>query len=118
MRARNGANDEDDDDDFYAGRGGAGEQQSLLVKEQDETIASLAKSVNRVQNMAIMVNEELASQNRLIGQIDDDVEKTDNRLRSMNTRLRHLANDQDRGKYCVIVLLLVVLVILTMMVLS
>jgi hypothetical protein len=68
--------------------------------------------------MALRVNEELASQNQLISQIDEDVEKTDNKLRSMNTRLRHLTQDKDRGKYCVIVILLIVLAILTFLVLS
>ena len=117
MRARGGA--DDDDDSFYSRPGAvAAETQSLLVAEQDETIRSLASSVTRVQDMALRVNEELASQNRLIGQIDDEVEKTDNSMRSMNSRLRKLAHDKDRGKYCVIVLLIVVLVILTMMVLS
>ena len=71
-----------------------------------------------VHGMATMVNEELASQNRLISEIDEDVEKTDSRLRMMHSKLRNLANDSDRGKYCLIVVLLIVLAILTMAVLS
>eukprot|EP00325_Prymnesiales_sp_UTEX-LB-985_P024899 CAMPEP_0174719866 /NCGR_PEP_ID=MMETSP1094-20130205/32185_1 /TAXON_ID=156173 /ORGANISM="Chrysochromulina brevifilum, Strain UTEX LB 985" /LENGTH=122 /DNA_ID=CAMNT_0015920257 /DNA_START=137 /DNA_END=505 /DNA_ORIENTATION=- len=120
LRSGGGARafDDDEDDDFYSSGGGVAEQQRLLVREQDDTIKSLASSVERVQGMALRVNEELHAQNRLIGEIDEDVEKTDNRLRSLNTTLRNLANDQDRGKYCVICLLLVVLGILTMMVLS
>ena len=111
------AND-DDDDDFYSGSRGASESQRLLVREQDETIASLSTSVDRVQSMAIRVNEELASQNRLIGEIDDDVEKTDSRLKQLNTQLRKLSQDQDRGKYCVICVLTGVLIVLVMLVLS
>ena len=108
----------DDDDDFYCGSNGAAEQQRLLVREQDDTIGALGKTVERVHGMATMVNEELASQNRLISEIDEDVEKTDSRLRMMHSKLRNLANDSDRGKYCLIVVLLIVLAILTMAVLS
>ena len=117
MRAR-GRDLDDDDDDFYSGARGSSETQSLLVKEQDDTIRSLANSVSRVQDMALRVNEELASQNKLIGEIDEEVDKTDTRLRSMNSRLRKLAQDKDSGKYCVIFILLIVLAILTMLVLS
>ena len=109
---------DDDDDDFYHSSSGTAETQRLLVREQDDTIASLSSSVDRVQSMAIRVNEELASQNRILGELDDDVEKTDTRMRTLNTRLRKLSQDSNRGQYCVICILLVVLFILVMLVLS
>ena len=111
--------DDDDDDDFYAGSSkGAAEQQRLLVREQDDTIGNLAKTVERVQGMAIRVNEELASQNKLIDEIDGEVVKTDSRMKMLNTKLRHIANDSDRGKYCLICVLLGVLGVLVLLVLS
>lgn len=109
----------DDDDDFYGGgTSGAGEQQRLLVREQDETIGNLAKTVARVQGMAVAVNEELASQNKMISEIDDDVVRTDARLKTLNTKLRSLANDSDRGKYCLILVLMILLGFLILLVLS
>ena len=111
--------DDDDDDDFYSGsRHTAAEQQRLLVREQDNTIKSLASSVERVHGLARVVNDELSSQNHLLEEMDVEVEKTDSRLKGLNTQLRKLANDSDRGKYCLIVFLLIVLAILTLMVLS
>lgn len=109
--------DDDDDDDFYSGRGG-GETQKLLVREQDDTIRGLATSVERVQGMALRVNEELSLQNRLIEEIDEDVERTDSRMKGLHTQLRRLANDSDRGKYCMILVLLVLLVVLVVLVIS
>lgn len=119
MRSRGAASlgDDDDEDDFYAGRGGS-ETQKLLVREQDDTIKSLATSVGIVQGMALRVNEELAAQNRLIEEIDDEVEKTDSRMKGLHTQLRKLANDSDRGKYCAIVVLLIVLIVLVLLVIS
>ena len=109
---------DDDDDDFYSGSGGAEEQKRLLVREQDENIGMLAQSVSRVQDMAIRVNEEITSTSRLISEIDEDVERTDSRLKTLNTTLRKLSNNSDRGKYCLIVVLLIVLGILVLLVLS
>ena len=68
--------------------------------------------------MAVRVNEELAEQNKLISEIDDDVSRTDAGLKTLHGRLRNLANDSDRGKYCLILVLLLVLGWLTLMVLS
>lgn len=108
----------DDDDDFYSGSGAAAEQQRLLVREQDDTIRQLGSSVERVQNMALRVNEELAEQNRMIDDLDEEVERTDSRMKGLHTTLRRLSNDSDRGKYCIILVLLLVLAVLTFMVLS
>ena len=97
------ADGDDDEDDFY---NRSGETQKLLIREQDETLKHLAGAVDRVQGMAIRVNEELSSQNVLLDDIEDQVEKTDSRMASLHRQLKTLANDKDRGKYCVIVCLL------------
>ena len=110
---------DDDDDDFYQGRNLSGqEQQRLLVREQDDTIKNLAKSVELRHGLARRVNDELASQNHLLEEMDEDVENTNYRLKGLNTQLRKLANDGDRGKYCLILVLLIVLGVLIMLVLS
>ena len=121
MRRAGLAAADDDDDDFYSGGGAGGvaaEQQRLLVREQDDTIKQLGSSVERVQNMAQRVNDELAEQNRMIDDLDEEVGRTDSRMKGLNTTLRRLSNDSDRGKYCLIIVLLIVLAILTLMVLS
>lgn len=117
MSHHRGGHIHDDSDDFYV-RGSVAETQRLLVQEQDDTIRGLAASVQRVQGMALLVNEELAAQNRLLEDIDEDVDRTDSKIKSLHGRLARLANDRDSGKYCVIVCLLVVLGILILLVLE
>jgi len=85
---------------------------------QDETLKHLANSVDRVQSMALRVNEELVDQNRMLTDIDNEVDRTESKLASVHKSLKMLANDSDRGKYCVICLLIVLLVWLVMMVLE
>ena len=119
MAFRGGRRDEDDDDDddFYSAKGGS-EKQALLMKQQDSTISMLASSVERVQGMARMVNEELAAQNTMIEEIDEEVDRTDSKIKSLQGKLKLLANNSDRGKYCVILLLLGLLAVLLWMVLE
>ncbi|KAL1528700.1 hypothetical protein AB1Y20_010034 [Prymnesium parvum] len=107
---------DDDDDDFYGV--GSTETQKLLLKEQDATIRGLAASVQRVQGMALLVNEELSAQNRLIDDIDENVDRTDSKMKGLHRKLTLLANDRDSGKYCVIACLLIVLAILIFLVLG
>ena len=115
MAYRGGRPNEDESDDFYAR---SGETQKLLLREQDDTLKQLASSVDRVQSMSIRVNDELADQNRMLTDIDDEVDRTESKLASVHKSLKKLANDSDRGKYCVILLLIGLLVWLIMMVLE
>lgn len=94
------------------------ETQRLLVREQDHKLEQLGDSVRRVQGMALRVNEELASQNALIDDLDTEMEKTDGRVHSLHRQLKRLANDSDKGKYCVICFLIVLLFFLTNAVLN
>ena len=110
-----GGRPNEEDDDFYAR---SGETQKLLLRDQDETLKSLANSVDRVQSMALRVNEELADQNKILVDIDNEVDRTGGKLASVHSSLKKLANDTDRGKYCVICLLIGLLVWLIMMVLE
>ena len=108
-------NDEEEPDDYYAKNS---ETQKLLMRDQDDTLKMLGSAVDRVQSMARQVNQELSDQNQMLDTIDDEVDKTESKLASVHKSLKLLANDTDRGKYCVICLLIVLLVWLVMMVLD
>lgn len=106
--------DPDDDDDHHSS-----ETQSLLAKQrQDDRMNQLEASVDRVSGIATLVNEELRDQNRMIDDIDSEVDRTSSKLAGLQTQLRRISNDKDKGKYCVILCLLVLLFILISMVLN
>ena len=110
MRGRAGS----DDEDFYAH-----ENQRLLQHEEDNTLHDLGSTVLRVHNMARQVNDEIHTQNHLIDEVDDMVDKTDIKMSSLRAKLKRLASDNtNRGKYCVILALLVLLWVLVGMVLE
>lgn len=106
---------DDDGESFYAGQG---EKQQLLMQEQNETLQALQGGINRMGQMALSINEELDSQSRMIEDIDDHIDKTESTLSVLQKKMKELANDSDRGKYCTICFLTVVLVVLFWLVIN
>lgn len=90
---------------------GLGEQQELL-EEQDETLKALRGGIDRVGQMAVTINKELDHHNQIIRDIDEHIDRTETTLSAMQRKLSALAGDSDRGKYCTICVLTVVLVML------
>ena len=91
------ADGDDDEDDFYNCSG----ETAAYPRAGRDACHRVGRRPR--QGMAIRVNEELRSQNVLLDDIEDQVEKTDSRMASLHRQLKTLANDKDRGKYCVIV---------------
>jgi syntaxin 6 len=106
---------EDDGDNFYMSEG---EKQQLLLQEQDETLSALKGGINRMGHLALSINEELDSQNRMIEGIDDHIDKTESSLGGLQKKLKALAADSDSGKYCTVCFLTVVLVVLFWLVIN
>lgn len=49
--------------------------QQQVMEEQDEDVLSLGKTVSRLKDMGIMINEELTIQNEMLGLVEQDVER-------------------------------------------
>lgn len=109
------SDDDDEDESYYLSEG---EKQQLLLQEQNETLQSLQGGITRMGQMALDINDELSTQNRMIQDIDEHIDRTESRLSVLQKRLKDLANDSDRGKYCTICFLTVVLVVLFWLVIN
>ena len=97
------------------------QEQERLVKEQDEQLESLGQGVSRVKALAGVMKNELDEQAVILDRLEDDVERTDSSMRSMQKRLGSLleqAKSSDRALWSVIGCLLVLLAVLTFLVLS
>jgi len=102
-------------------RAGRMQEQERLVKEQDEQLESLGQGVSRVKALAGVMKNELDEQAVILDRLEDDVERTDSSMRSMQKRLGSLleqAKSSDRALWSVIGCLLVLLAVLTFLVLS
>lgn len=96
-------------------------EQASLLRQQDETLATLGQGVQRVKALAGVMNEELSEQVVILDSLDDDVNKTDSAMHTMNRKLKTLVADakkSDRAQWALIGCLILTLVVLTTMVLS
>nr|OQO21880.1 hypothetical protein B0A51_11397 [Rachicladosporium sp. CCFEE 5018] len=54
--------------------------QTQILAEQDEDVMSLGKTVGRLKDMGILINEELEVQNEMLGLIDGDVDRVQGKI--------------------------------------
>ena len=96
-------------------------EQEKLVKEQDAELDQLGQGVKRVKALASVMKEEIDEQVVMLENLEDDVDKTDSNMQSMQKKLKTLVEDtknSDKALWSIIGCLLVMLGILTFMVLS
>jgi regulator of vacuolar morphogenesis len=61
--------------------------QQQVMQEQDEDVMSLGKTVSRLKDMGIMINEELELQNEMLGILDSDVDRHASKLAVAKKRI-------------------------------
>ena len=97
------------------------QEQKSLLKEQDQEIDKLGDAVKRVKALGGVMRDELSEQNVILDQLEEDVDRADSGMQTMQKKLRSMVEDaknSDKAMYSIICCLLSVLAILTFMVLS
>uniref|UniRef100_A0A7S0Q6T0 t-SNARE coiled-coil homology domain-containing protein n=1 Tax=Coccolithus braarudii TaxID=221442 RepID=A0A7S0Q6T0_9EUKA len=97
------------------------QQHQQLLSQQDATLDSLGRGVQRVKALAGVMRDELGEQAIILDSLDEDVEKADTNMNAMSRRLKILAEQtksSERAQWSIITCLLVVLGVLTFMVMS
>ena len=96
------------------------EQQGLL-REQDASLDTLHGSIQRVKALGGVMRDELAEQAVILESLEEDVDKADTNMQTMQKKLKGLVEqtkNSDRALYAVVACLTALLLILTAMVLS
>nr|POE88178.1 vacuolar morphogenesis protein 7 like [Quercus suber] len=62
------------------GNSGVLQLQQQIMQEQDEDVLSLGKTVAKLKDMGIMINEELAIQNEMLGLVEQDTERLQGKI--------------------------------------
>lgn len=92
------------------------EAQQGMMKEQDEVIDRLHAGVTRVKANAVVINEELSKQDRMLNELDKDMTAVQNKLEGAISRVGKLLDAaDDKKKFICIFVLLVVLGVLVML---
>lgn len=89
---------------------------ALLMEEQDETLDELGEAVERVGGMALTINEEITRQNKLLGEMDDDLADAEEKLGVVMGKLAKFLKTKNKWHLCTIMGLSGVVVLLFVMV--
>ncbi|XP_062182424.1 syntaxin-61-like [Phragmites australis] len=103
-----------DNDEFIASES---DQQMLLIKRQDEELDALSASVQRIGGVGLTIHEELAGQEKLLGELSLDMETTSNRLDFVQKRVAMVMKKASlKGQIMIIAFLVVLFIILFVLV--
>jgi len=84
----------------------------MMMRQQDETLEDLDSAVDRVGNIAITINEELGTQNKMLDELATDLDDAEEKLGVVMGKLGKLLKTKDGCQLWTIVSLTLVLVVL------
>eukprot|EP00922_Rhytidocystis_sp_ex-Travisia-forbesii_P058399 GHVS01086322.1.p1 GENE.GHVS01086322.1~~GHVS01086322.1.p1 ORF type:complete len:249 (-),score=64.47 GHVS01086322.1:152-898(-) len=92
------------------------EQQQLLLQQQDEHLEELATSADRLHQTAVVINEELEDQQRMLCELDEDIDREAERMSFVMRKMSRLLKTNDTRQLCLILWLVVIAVVMFLLV--
>ena len=91
-------------------------QQQVIMTQQDKQIDRVGGTMTVLHQMGQDIGIELDEQNKLIDEIDEDMQRTDTRLTSLTKRVnKAIRNSSDRCQLiCIVILVIIIVIILVM----
>jgi hypothetical protein len=111
------ANNHDDDDDDHDIENSAfiadnQAQTSLLMEQQDETLDELGEAVTRVGMMAENISEEIGLQNKMLGEMEEDLTDAEEKLGLVMGKLAKFLKTKNKWQLGTIMMLSLIALIL------
>mmetsp|Transcript_8560 Transcript_8560/g.14445 ORF Transcript_8560/g.14445 Transcript_8560/m.14445 type:complete len:256 (-) Transcript_8560:355-1122(-) len=94
------------------------QSQQAAIAEQDEQLGVLSGVANRLGRMARNINEELRAQGRALDEFTQEVDETHGRMAAALNVMQKMLKSKDRGKFCAIIVLTILLAVLLVLVFS
>ena len=91
-------------------------QTMQMIDQQDDQLESLGKSVDRLGNIGKDINQELKEQDKMLDNLDKDMEDASSNMASVQEALGKLLNTKDGCQIWTIVVLALILIALVAMV--
>jgi syntaxin 6 len=91
-----------------------GQQQQTMemIQQQDVALDSLGNAVDRLEGMGRTINTELKEQNRLLDELDQDIDDAGEKMNFVMGKLSKLLKTKDGCQIWTIVILAIILIIL------
>lgn len=90
---------------------------SLLIQQQDETLDELDEAVVRVGSMATSIHEELSTQNKILNEMDEDLQDAEEKLGVVMGKLAKMLKTKDKCQLGTILVLMLTALVLFFLVL-
>uniref|UniRef100_A0A7S4IM31 t-SNARE coiled-coil homology domain-containing protein n=1 Tax=Odontella aurita TaxID=265563 RepID=A0A7S4IM31_9STRA len=101
--------DSDEADDFISQQV---RNQRLQMKRQDEGLEMLGQSADRLGQLSMNIHEELGQQNKLLDEMEDDLDQATTRLDFVTQKTRELVQRSGGKKNFLIIVGLTIVVII------
>jgi len=92
--------------------------QQTALQDQDEQLGALSGVMTRLGNMGRAIHEELISQGKALDEFTAEVDETQGRMRQAISVMQKMLKNKENGKFCAILVLSIVLIILMFLVFS
>ncbi|KAG2008751.1 hypothetical protein CC2G_014145 [Coprinopsis cinerea AmutBmut pab1-1] len=92
----------------------AREEQQIMLREQDQTIDSIAGTLNTIAQQASLMGQEISEHNEMLDDLEQNVDRTQDKVSDGMRRLRKFLRDsEEKGSgWCIIFLIIVLMALL------
>eukprot|EP00931_Biecheleriopsis_adriatica_P090301 TRINITY_DN64307_c0_g1_i1.p1 TRINITY_DN64307_c0_g1~~TRINITY_DN64307_c0_g1_i1.p1 ORF type:complete len:260 (-),score=76.74 TRINITY_DN64307_c0_g1_i1:53-727(-) len=94
------------------------QSQMQIVAQQDEDLSALSASAQRLGNTAQIINTELKEQQKMLEELDEDIDKETEKLNFVMKRMGRLLKTSDNKQLCLIIGLSLLMVFLIFLVIN
>mmetsp|Transcript_10190 Transcript_10190/g.30612 ORF Transcript_10190/g.30612 Transcript_10190/m.30612 type:complete len:249 (-) Transcript_10190:40-786(-) len=94
------------------------QEQAQLIAQQDQDLALFSQSAQRLRETAQAINVELQDQQKMLEELDEDIDKETEKLNFVMKRIGRLLKTSDNKQLCLIVGLCVLLLVLVFLVIN
>lgn len=84
----------------------------VLLQQQDEQLEELALSADRLHQTAVVINEELEDQQRMLTELDEDIDREAERMSFVMRRMSRLLKTTDTRQLCLVLWLVLIVIVL------
>eukprot|EP00747_Dinoflagellata_sp_TGD_P167594 gnl/TRDRNA2_/TRDRNA2_192274_c0_seq1.p1 gnl/TRDRNA2_/TRDRNA2_192274_c0~~gnl/TRDRNA2_/TRDRNA2_192274_c0_seq1.p1 ORF type:complete len:277 (+),score=74.48 gnl/TRDRNA2_/TRDRNA2_192274_c0_seq1:7-837(+) len=94
------------------------QEQMQIRAQQDEQLDAIASSAQRLNYTAQVISTELQDQQRMLAELDEDIDKETEKLNFVMKRVGRLLKTSDSKQLCVIIALFLLFVVLLFLVIE
>mmetsp|Transcript_14830 Transcript_14830/g.26285 ORF Transcript_14830/g.26285 Transcript_14830/m.26285 type:complete len:247 (+) Transcript_14830:418-1158(+) len=91
-------------------------QGQMIIRQQDEELEELGYAVDRVNDMAVGINEELKTQNQMLKTLEEDIDEAAEKMNFVMGKMAKLLKTKDTCQIWTVIILTLVLVLLVFLV--